>query len=118
MSTIPNAGLINPSINSRVFRVIIATVAVQLELSHPANLVLVRRFSLAFEKTYLLLVISIKCLIILAYIRLISLDLLGRVRQLPFVTPGCCKINDLNLTEDIIVNSLVKSVYFASREMV
>jgi hypothetical protein len=51
MSTIPNTGLINPSINSRVFRVMIATVGVQLELSHPVNLVPVRRLSLAFEKT-------------------------------------------------------------------
>jgi hypothetical protein len=31
----------------------IATVGVQLESSHPVNLVLVRRFSVAFEKTYL-----------------------------------------------------------------
>jgi hypothetical protein len=46
--------------------VIIATMDVQLELSHPVNLVPVRRFSLAFKKTYLLLVISIKCLIISA----------------------------------------------------
>ena len=52
-STFPNTRLINPSINSRVFRVMIATVDAQLELSHPANFVLVRRFSLAFEKTYL-----------------------------------------------------------------
>jgi hypothetical protein len=53
MSTIPNAGLINPSINSRVFRAMIATVDAQLESSYPAYLVLVRRFSVAFEKTYL-----------------------------------------------------------------
>jgi hypothetical protein len=50
---IPNARLIGSSINSRVFRAMIATVDAPLESSHPANLVLVRRLSLAFEKTYL-----------------------------------------------------------------
>jgi hypothetical protein len=53
MNTIPNTRLISPSINSSVFCVIITTIYAQLELSHPVNLVLVRRFSLAFEKTYL-----------------------------------------------------------------
>jgi hypothetical protein len=53
MSTIPNARLISPSSSGSVFRVIIATVDVQLELSHPVNSVLVRRFSVTFEKTYL-----------------------------------------------------------------